>query len=99
MFVTSLSVPGSHLNCTAKQYPSWEMKLYRSYEIFSGGGMTISGVKTCGDYMFSGHTTVITTLNLFITEYTAKDLHLISTLGWILNMFGIFFVLAAHEHY
>ena len=99
MFVTSLSVPGSHLNCTASQYPNWQSKLDRSLEIFTGAGMIISGVKTCGDYMFSGHTTVITTLNLFITEYTSKDLHLMSTLGWILNMFGIFFVLAAHEHY
>lgn len=43
-------------------------KIQRALAIWSGFGMTLTGVQTCGDYMFSGHTVVITLLNFFVTE-------------------------------
>lgn len=43
-------------------------KVQRALAIWSGFGMTLAGVQTCGDYMFSGHTVVITMLNFFVTE-------------------------------
>lgn len=43
-------------------------RIERTLEIWKGMGMTIQGVKSCGDYMFSGHTSIITILNFFITE-------------------------------
>lgn len=46
---------------------SWG-KIQRALAIWSGFGMTLTGVQTCGDYMFSGHTVVITMLNFFVTE-------------------------------
>ncbi|KAM9462565.1 sphingomyelin synthase-related protein 1 [Clarias gariepinus] len=99
MFVTSLSVPGQHLQCTGKMYGDMWEKLQRAVAIWSGFGMTLTGVHTCGDYMFSGHTVVLTMLNFFVTEYTPRSWNFIHTLSWVLNLFGIFFILAAHEHY
>ncbi|XP_056325588.1 sphingomyelin synthase-related protein 1-like [Danio aesculapii] len=99
MFVTSLSVPGQHLQCTGKIYGDVWAKLQRAVAIWSGFGMTLTGVQTCGDYMFSGHTVVLTMLNFFVTEYTPRSWNFIHTLSWVLNLFGIFFILAAHEHY
>ncbi|KAM9804382.1 sphingomyelin synthase-related protein 1-like [Neosynchiropus ocellatus] len=99
MFVTSLSVPGQHLQCASKMYDDAWGKIQRALAIWSGFGMTLTGVQTCGDYMFSGHTVVITLLNFFVTEYTPRNWNLIHTISWVLNLFGIFFILAAHEHY
>ncbi|XP_068613223.1 sphingomyelin synthase-related protein 1-like [Brachionichthys hirsutus] len=99
MFVTSLSVPGQHLQCASKTYGDTFAKIQRALAIWSGFGMTLTGVQTCGDYMFSGHTVVITLLNFFVTEYTPRTWNLIHTISWVLNLFGIFFILAAHEHY
>ncbi|KAF3708295.1 Sphingomyelin synthase-related protein 1 [Channa argus] len=99
MFVTSLSVPGQHLKCSSKTYSDTWGKIQRALAIWSGFGMTLTGVQTCGDYMFSGHTVVITMLNFFVTEYTPQTWNLIHTISWVLNLFGIFFILAGHEHY
>lgn len=108
MLITSLSVPGTHLQCTPsidKFEPSERIidmianRINKAYTIWSGLGMSIQGVRTCGDYMFSGHTVALTLLNFFITEYTPRNMYFLHTLTWLLNMFGIFFILAGHEHY
>lgn len=109
MLITSLSVPGTHLQCNPNDFKvddtnltameSIFLRISRAYTIWSGLGMSIRGVRTCGDYMFSGHTVALTTLNFFITEYTPRHLYFLHTMTWLLNMFGIFFILAAHEHY
>ncbi|KAH0561578.1 sphingomyelin synthase-related 1 isoform X1 [Cotesia glomerata] len=109
MLITSLSVPGAHLQCQPRPTPDdpWAKTAYgelynkisMAYVIWRGAGMSIQGVRTCGDYMFSGHTVALTMLNFFITEYTPRQLYFLHTFTWMLNMFGIFFILAAHEHY
>ncbi|XP_015586258.1 sphingomyelin synthase-related 1 isoform X2 [Cephus cinctus] len=110
MLITSLSVPGAHLQCQPRNVPAEEWssgtaykelynKIAMAYVIWRGAGMSIQGVRTCGDYMFSGHTVALTMLNFFITEYTSRQLYFLHTFTWMLNMFGIFFILAAHEHY
>lgn len=51
-----------------KAYGEWWAKMQRAYEISTGFGMSLQGVRSCGDYMFSGHTCIVTMLNFFITE-------------------------------
>lgn len=99
MLITSLSVPGVHLECRAKSYGTPMDKLMQAFHIWSRLGMSIQGVRTCGDYMFSGHTTAITLLNHFITEYTPPSWTFLHTATWVMNLFGVFFILAGHEHY
>ncbi|CAG9766550.1 unnamed protein product [Ceutorhynchus assimilis] len=108
MLITSLSVPGTHLQCEPRNtfpvqggssFDNLATKLSQAYIIWRGAGMSIQGVRTCGDYMFSGHTVALTTLNFFITEYTPRHIYYVHTLSWMMNMFGVFFILAAHEHY
>jgi hypothetical protein len=66
MFVTSLSVPAVHLKCDVKVAASLEEKLAYSWMLMKNLGMSINGVRTCGDYMFSGHTSMATLLNYFV---------------------------------
>ncbi|KAG1684724.1 Sphingomyelin synthase-related protein 1 [Nymphon striatum] len=99
MLITSLSVPGIHLKCEARPYGDMWAKLAKAYIIWKGGGLSLKGVRSCGDYMFSGHTVVLTLLNFFITEYTPINWYYLHTVTWVLNLFGIFFILAGHEHY
>ncbi|XP_020805774.1 sphingomyelin synthase-related 1-like [Drosophila serrata] len=107
--ITSLSVPGTHLQCNQSDFgindPNVDLvgamviRLNRAYRIWRGLGLSIQGVSTCGDYMFSGHTVALTLLNFSITEYTPRSMYVLHAFTWMLNLFGIFLILAAHEHY
>ena len=66
MFVTSLSVPGKHLVCDVRVGASLEEKLAHAWLLITNLALSINGVRTCGDYMFSGHTSMITLINYFI---------------------------------
>eukprot|EP01127_Copromyxa_protea_P009947 TRINITY_DN238_c0_g1_i1.p1 TRINITY_DN238_c0_g1~~TRINITY_DN238_c0_g1_i1.p1 ORF type:complete len:395 (-),score=56.99 TRINITY_DN238_c0_g1_i1:69-1217(-) len=100
MIVTSLAVPGAHLNCERLPIEhSFEAMLDHAWSITKGGGMAMNGVRTCGDYMFSGHTVMLTLLNFMLVEYTPKNWRGLHIFTWVANFFGMFFVLAAHEHY
>ncbi|CAF3196640.1 unnamed protein product [Rotaria socialis] len=99
MLVTSLSVPGPHLECTPLQYGTTREIFTRWLQIFLFQGLSIHGIRSCGDYMFSGHTVMLTLLNHCITEYTTSDFYVVHLISWFCNIFGMMLILAAHEHY
>lgn len=49
--------------------------------------------------MFSGHTSIVTLFTCFIMEYTPRSWKGLEYGAYMLNVLGMFFVLAAHEHY
>lgn len=77
--MVSVSIYSYHILINLFQsYGDIWAKLKRAFEIWSGLGMTTTGVRTCGDYMFSGHTVILTMLNFFITECKLNLTHYIA---------------------
>ena len=68
MMITSLSVPGSHLECAPRPYGDIWAKLEKALEIWRGFGMSVRGVRTCGDYMYVSNK-LIRIYNLKLTPF------------------------------
>ncbi|ODM88773.1 Sphingomyelin synthase-related 1 [Orchesella cincta] len=83
--ITSPPVPGTHLKCNPRPYGDWKTRLFNACLIWRGAGMSIQGVRT--------------TCSVDTRWHTTRRLYWNHTLSWLLNTFGIFFILAAHEHY
>ncbi|KAK1333656.1 hypothetical protein QTO34_006041 [Cnephaeus nilssonii] len=100
MYVTTLPVPGMHFNCSPKKFQSWEAQLRRIMKLIAGGGLSITGSHNmCGDYLYSGHTVMLTLTYLFIKEYSPRRLWWYHWICWLLSVVGIFCILLAHDHY
>lgn len=100
MYITTLPVPGMHFKCSPKLLGNWEAQMRRIMKMIAGGGLSITGSHTmCGDYLYSGHTVMLTLTYLFIKEYSPKRFWWYHWLCWILSAIGIFCILLAHDHY
>ncbi|XP_029465654.1 phosphatidylcholine:ceramide cholinephosphotransferase 1 [Rhinatrema bivittatum] len=100
MYVTTLPVPGMHFNCSPKLFGDWEAQLRRIMKMLAGGGLSITGAHTlCGDYLYSGHTVMLTLTYMFIKEYSSRRFWWYHWICWILSIVGIFCILLAHDHY
>ncbi|KAM8923877.1 phosphatidylcholine:ceramide cholinephosphotransferase 1 [Pelodytes ibericus] len=100
MYVTTLPVPGMHFNCSPKLFGDWEAQLRRILKMIAGGGLSITGSHTmCGDYLYSGHTVMLTLTYMFIKEYSSRRLWWYHWICWFLSFVGIFCILLAHDHY
>ncbi|XP_036876041.2 phosphatidylcholine:ceramide cholinephosphotransferase 2 [Manis javanica] len=100
MYVTTLPVPGMHFQCAPKLNGDSQAKVQRILRLISGGGLSITGSHIlCGDFLFSGHTVVLTLTYLFIKEYSPRHFWWYHLICWLLSAAGIICILVAHEHY
>ena len=68
-------------------------------KLVRGLGMRQNQAQTCGDYIFSGHTTSLTFFNLFICQYLPKRFWPCHVLSCFVNLFGVCCIFLSHEHY
>lgn len=55
--------------CFWQLYGDWESQMRRVMKMIAGGGLTITGSHNmCGDYLYSGHTVMLTLTYLFMKE-------------------------------
>lgn len=94
MLITSLSVPGIHIQCASQRYETLTNQLYGAWSILTGAGLYVSGVRTCGDYMFSGHTVWLTLTTHFISECKWYDYSLIP----IVNIYFLYSSYLFHRY-
>ncbi|CAF1578665.1 unnamed protein product [Rotaria magnacalcarata] len=99
MVLTSLPVATKITDCEPKKLINFEARFKKAIMIFLGQGLSSFGVKTCGDYLYSGHTCTLVLAAHFISEYTPRSYHLLHYLSWISALTGMFFILAGHQHY
>lgn len=99
MVFTSLPVATAVTDCRPERLISFAARFKKATLIFIGQGMSSFGVKTCGDYLYSGHTCTLILATHFINEYSPRSYHLLHFLSWIMAITGMFFILAGHQHY
>lgn len=99
MLFTSLPVATRVTDCQPKSLENFHSHLKKTLMIFFGQGMSSFGVKTCGDYLYSGHTCTLVLTTQFINEYTPRSYYILHCLTWLCALTGMFFILAGHQHY
>ncbi|TMS01818.1 phosphatidylcholine:ceramide cholinephosphotransferase 2 [Larimichthys crocea] len=100
MYITTLPVPGKHMVCAPKLYNDSTGKIWRILRLISGGGLSLTGSHLmCGDFLYSGHTVMLTLSYLFIKEYSPRWMWWYHWFCWLLSASGVICILIAHEHY
>lgn len=102
MFVTVVPVSSTTYHCSPKLNGTITPGIVfeRMFHLLSGFGLSINGKHTyCGDYIFSGHTTVLVLGYLVISEYIPRKLRILHWLFFFSSSVGVIFLLLAHGHY
>ncbi|KAM6908898.1 phosphatidylcholine:ceramide cholinephosphotransferase 2 [Xenentodon cancila] len=100
MYITTLPVPGKHMVCAPKLYDDSTGKIWRILRLISGGGLSLTGSHLmCGDFLYSGHTVMLTLSYLFIKEYSPRWMWWYHWFCWLLSASGVVCILVGHEHY
>lgn len=100
MYITTLPVPGKHMVCAPKLYNDSTGKIWRILRLISGGGLSLTGSHLmCGDFLYSGHTVMLTLSYLFIKEYSPRWMWWYHWTCFVLSISGVVCILVAHDHY
>lgn len=101
MFVTQVPVASTTYYCSPKaNSTSPTVIVNRVLQLLSGFGLSINGQHTyCGDYIYSGHTVILTMTYMVIREYTPRRCYLLHWLFWLTSMLGVVMVLISRGHY
>ncbi|XP_030844218.1 sphingomyelin synthase-related protein 1-like [Strongylocentrotus purpuratus] len=96
---TALPVLPPPSECTTMEMDTAANRLNIAIAVWMKSGSRLSGIKMCGDYMFSGHITSLTLGNLFIIEYTPSRLFFIRYLTTAVNIAGSIVIIIGRGHY
>ncbi|CAH1108387.1 unnamed protein product [Psylliodes chrysocephalus] len=101
MYVTVLPLSNRNYPCSPKSNETSPLMIVkRVAKLMSGMGLSVNGQHVyCGDFIYSGHTVVLTFTYLLIAEYTPKKLYLIHWLYWLLSCLGVIMLELSHGHY
>jgi shingomyelin synthase len=104
MFITVLPKADPKYTCHPKldnttALPAWVI-VKRVFILMSGMGLSINGKHIyCGDYIFSGHTMVLTMGYLVIKEYSPRRFFLLHWLSFFTSVIAVIMLLIARGHY
>ncbi|XP_064457925.1 phosphatidylcholine:ceramide cholinephosphotransferase 2-like [Ornithodoros turicata] len=101
MFVTQVPVASTTYYCSPKANTTNPLLIMkRVIQLLSGFGLSINGQHTfCGDYIYSGHTVILTLSYLVVREYSPQRWKLLHIFYLLLSSVGIIMVLLSRGHY
>lgn len=101
MFVTQVPVASTTYYCSPKANTTNPLLIMkRVAQLLSGFGLSINGQHTfCGDYIYSGHTVILTLAHLVVREYSPQRCKLLHLVSLVLSSIGIIMVLLSRGHY
>ncbi|CAF0848198.1 unnamed protein product [Didymodactylos carnosus] len=73
MVFTSLPVATEITDCKPHRLPNMPARLRKALLIFIGQGLSLYGVRTCGDYLYSGHTCTLILIWLPLFVYFEEN--------------------------
>ncbi|XP_017301199.2 LOW QUALITY PROTEIN: phosphatidylcholine:ceramide cholinephosphotransferase 1-like [Diaphorina citri] len=97
--------PGAPLTCLRVHQPCLSLYYQSASTSYNCAakypvGLSINGKHTfCGDYIYSGHTTILAMSYLMIYEYSPKRYFLLHWASFVMSVAGVIMVLVAHGHY
>jgi len=100
-FVTVLPKPDASFHCAPQlNNTSVLVVLERFVTLATGFGLTINGNYVyCGDYIYSGHTTMLVSCYLIIQEYSPRRWVVLHYTFFFSSALGVIFLLLQRGHY